>query len=165
VPAPGMWFANLKSDSLLVIKDLGDVSFAGLLVAGEVNSLPADACQWSDTESVPGPSVDDFASALSEVSGLESSTPADVTVDGYRGKHIQMKVPDEVNLDACDNGEYHGINGWYNFAPGQTYDVWVLDVDGTRTVFMTVYDPNTPDATVDELMQLADSLEIEPLGR
>lgn len=156
------WVANPKSDAIVLQKDLGDVSFAAMLIFGGADDLSTDACQWGGTRSVPGPTVEDFVAALDAVAGFESSDPVDVTVDGYHGKRIQLKVPDDTNMSDCQNGEYHGIEGWYNFSPGQTHDVWVLDLDGTRSIFFTVYDANTPAAAQDELTQVGDSLEIQP---
>jgi hypothetical protein len=136
----------------------------GLFGFGIETDLATDACQWQTTASVPGPTVDDFATALAAMNGFDTSGPTDVTVDGYQGKRVVMTVPEDVNLDACDDGEYHGVGGRYTHNPGTVDDVRVLDLDGTRHVFITTYATGTTAETLAQLDQIVASLQIDPVG-
>ncbi len=51
---------------------------------------------------IPGPTVDDLASALAALDGFESSPPADVAIRGYQGKRLRLTVPDD--LDPAEPG-------------------------------------------------------------
>ena len=54
-----------------------------------------------------GPTVDDLATALSQLAPFEvTAPPTDVTLFGYPGKHLELTVPDRGFAD-CGNGELH----------------------------------------------------------
>jgi hypothetical protein len=46
--------------------------------------------------------------------------------------------------------------------PGQTEEFWILDVEGTRLVFVSFDTPQSPDADVAERNAIFDSIRIEP---
>ena len=67
----------------------------------------ADPCQWSASRRVvPGPTVDDFATALTTLDTWHASEPTE-TVVGGQGKRVQLTVPADTNFAACVNGEFH----------------------------------------------------------
>ena len=122
------------------------------------------ACESSGTEFDPGPSVDELANALATLEDFEVTSPADVTVGGYEGKRLAVTVPMDVDVrtSTCDEGEYSlSVGRWFQ-APGQTDDMRIVDVDGTRQVIATSSTPATSPDVKAQLEAMIDSLEIEP---
>jgi hypothetical protein len=133
--------------------------------AGEVNSLYEDPCQSMGTDFDPGPSVEELADALGSLEGFESTVPTDVTVGDYTGKRIAITVPMDVdvNSSACNEGNYSlSAERWYQ-APGQTDDMWILDMDGARQITVTSHTPATPPDVAQQLEDIFDSLVIRPI--
>ena len=88
-----------------------------------------------------------------------------MTVGGHQGKRLQLIVPADVNFADCQDGQYRSFDGrWYQ-VPGQVDDIRVVDLDGSRRLIRTTYDPGTSAAVRTELEQLVDSMEIEPIAR
>ena len=132
--------------------------------AEDVESLYRRACESSGTEFDPGPSVDDLANALASLEDFESTAPADVTVSGYDGKRVALTVPMDVDVNspACDKQNYTLSTGrWYQ-APGQTDDMYILDVDGERHLVVVSNSPGTPTDVNAQLDAMMESLDIEP---
>jgi hypothetical protein len=166
---------------------LGTVKFGGgghaMLTVAAIDNLVREACTGhSPADPAVGPTVDDLAIALSQLAPFEvTSPPTDVTVRGYRGTHVQLTVPDIPIVNARGGRNFEGCQGgqlqsWfspihdggsaaffgYNAEPGRTEDYWILDVDGTRLVLITMSSPASPAADVDELEAIFDSIRIEP---
>jgi hypothetical protein len=100
-----------------------------------------------------GPTIDDLASALANLPGVDATAARDVTIDGFDGKQIEFTVPD------YDAGDCNGIFGFcaygeeiwcesllrdkdfpsdvsYQPLPNQHLKIWILDVDGIRHIIM-----------------------------
>jgi hypothetical protein len=147
-----------------------------------VTNLVQHGCRdhsWADPP--VGPSVDDLATALADLAPFRvTSPPKDVTVYGYRGKHLELTVPDlpveEVGDDrrftGCEEGKlkswvaaidtesgdaYYGYTG-----PGYTEEFWILDVDGTRLMIVAERSPGSPRKDLAEQRAILDSIRIEP---
>jgi len=148
-----------------------------------VSNLVTDGCRdhsWADPP--VGPSVDHLASALADLAPFRvTSPPEDVTVGGYRGKHLELTVPDLPVKGAGDDRRFSGcvdgnLKSWvaavdtepgdafygYNAEPGRAEEFWILDVDGTRLVIETNRSPASPRKDVAELRAILDSIQIEP---
>ena len=140
--------------------------FAALAFWGTPSHMWAEPCDWGGTEPLtPGPTVDDFVTALSAQSGWETSEPTDVTVDGYDGKRLQLQIPDDVNFAECGSREYRSYEGRYYQGPGQVDDLWILDLDGARHVLVKSYFPTTPTEWQSDIDQMVASIEIQPLTK
>jgi hypothetical protein len=142
-----------------------------------VTNVTTDAClDHQPADPAVGPTVDDLATALSELSPFElTAPPSDVTILGYQGKHLQVAVPDgpfitcqgewqlaswiSPLLGPPTDGAYHGYNGP---EPGLTEDFWILDVDGTRLVLEYNTSPDAPAEAVAERQAIFDSIQIQP---
>jgi hypothetical protein len=148
-----------------------------------VKNLVRHGCRdhsWADPPI--GPSVDDLAAALADLAPFRvTSPPKEVTIHGYRGKHLQLTVPDlavegegdDRYFARCNDGN---LKSWvgavdtaigdafygYNAEPGRTEDFWILDVDGTRLVIEANWSPASPRKDVAEMRALLDSIRIEP---
>jgi hypothetical protein len=166
---------------------IGAVKFAGDGHVGvsitTVSNLVSDGCRdhsWADPP--VGPSVDDLAAALADLAPFKvTSPPRDVTIYGYRGKHLELTVPDlpvegqgdDRRFTGCQEGN---LKSWvgavdtepgdafygYNAEPGRTEDFWILDIEGTRLMIEANWSPDSPRKDVAEMRGLLDSIRIEP---
>jgi hypothetical protein len=176
VPAEGwsMWIGAAKS------ADDGHV----MVSITTVTNLVRHGCRdhsWADPP--VGPSVDDLATALSNLAPFRvTSPPKDVTIYGYRGKHLELTVPDlpvegqgddrsfaqcvggnlkswVAAIDAAEEGDaFYG----YNAEPGRTEEFWILDVEGTRLMIEANWSPDSPRKDVSEMRAILDTIQIEP---
>ena len=186
---PGTYFIYPDGDPSTPVRVLYDVAEEGWqpwLGAARINDGPhtnltittvtnvvADACRNHSPADPPvGPSVDDLATALSELAPFEvTAPPSEVTLFGYEGTHLQLTIPDGPFTECEDEqqfhswvapllgGAYHGYNGP---EPGLTEDFWILDVDGTRLVIETNTSPDASPEALAELQAIFDSIRIEP---
>ena len=132
----------------------------GICFPEVVGGLYSDPCHPAAQADIPiGPSVDDLATALTEQTAYESTDPADVTLGGYSGKRVDLQLPTDVA--AC--GEFYPWNGSiYAQGPDNRWNVWILDVDGTRFVIVSTYFPGTSEKDLAEQQAIVDSMRIEP---
>ncbi len=109
-----------------------------------------------------GPTVDDLATALGSVPGLQASAPTDVTLAGFAGKRIDLSV---IGAEGpCPGADTALLRGTVDApAPGVGDDhrLWILDVDGTRLVMTQVARAAATAADRTELQAIVDSIEIE----
>ena len=200
--APGTYFIDADAEPstpLRVVYDvpatgwakwIGGVKFAddpgsgpeprhvGVSITTVVNTV-RDGCRdhaWADPPI--GPSVDDLANALVNLAPFEVTTlPADVTVDGYSGKHLELTVPDlpvDVQgfsdcvdghlkswvspMDTAEDGDaFYGYTG-----PGHVEEYWILDVDGTRLMIEAGRSAGSSAGDISEMRAIVDSIRIEP---
>jgi hypothetical protein len=144
-----------------------------------VTNLVRQGCNDQSWDDPPiGPSVDDLATALADLDPFEvTSPPADVTVYGYSGKHLEWTVPDlpvgpegftectrgilkswVAFIDTSEPGDaFYGYTG-----PGYTEEFWILDVEGTRLMIAAERSPGSPSEDLTELRAILDSVHIEP---
>ena len=121
------------------------------IVKIQVIDNPEDLC--SDTIKPPlGPSFDDLVTYLAGLPTIEISESADVTVDGFRGKHLQYTtgaVP-EADVD-CAFAEIS--IGYYD-------NVWILDVDGVHLLIASSAYGDGPEGA-EEIRQMVESIHFE----
>jgi len=187
---PGTYFIDPDSDPSTPLRVVYEVPegwsqwFGAIKFAGDghvainittVVNLVRHGCRdhsWADPP--VGPSVDDLAVALADLAPFRvTSAPKNVTMDGYRGKHLELTAPDLHDFSRCvdgnlsswvapidvaegEGGAFHG----YNAEPVEEF--WILDVDGTRLVIETTYSPATHPEDVAEMRAILDSIRIEP---
>ena len=138
-----------------------------------VVNLVTDGCADHLAADPPvGPSVDDLATALSELEPFEVTTPPeDVTIYGYSGKHLEWTVPD-MAFDRCDAGDVRSWiapidtaepgDAFYGYTgPGYTEEFWILDVEGTRLMIAAERSPGSPPEDLAEQRAILDSIRIE----
>ena len=172
VPAPG-WAAFIGT-----FKDVGegqDSQRVSVLIA-DIKNVTVHACENQISARPPvGPSVEDLASALALLPPFEvSSAPEAVTVNGYSGMHLQLRVPFDQPFgegDAFVGCVNSALASWiapplsfafYGYtAPGETEDFWILDVDGTRVVIAAIATANASDELIAERQAILDSIVIE----
>lgn len=175
VPVEGwsMWIgANKFSDDGHVAVSITTVT--NLVRHGCRDHLPADP--------LVGPSVDDLATALADLAPFRvTSPPTDITIYGYRGKHLELTVPDLLIEGRGDDRRFTGCVGdqlkswidplsqaevgdaFYGYTgPGYTEEFWILDVEGTRLVIAAERSPGSPRKDLAEQRAILDSIQIEP---
>lgn len=150
-----------------------DGGHVGVSITTVVN-LVTDGCRDHLAAEPPvGPTVDDLATALSELKPFEVTTPpSDVTVYGYRGKHLELTVPD-MAFDRCDAGDLRSWiapmdaaeagDAFYGYTgPGYREEFWILDVEGTRLMIAAERSPGSPSEDLAELQDILGSIRVEP---
>ena len=151
-----------------------------------VTNLVTHGCTDHSWQDPPvGPSVDDLATALADLAPFRvTSPPEDVTIYGYRGKHLELTVPDlevvgtqdDRRFTDCTDGNLMswvapidvqegegGAFGAYNDTPpGDTEEFWILDVEGTRLMIVAHRSAGARREDLPELRAILDSIRIEP---
>jgi len=111
------------------------IFFVSEAPAGETE-LPQHPCD--DPTGVPvGPSPKALASGLRSQPVLEVTKPDPVTVDGYDGLYVEVRIPDTVDADSCIGHTValvtSGSDEW-GWQEGFVGHWWILDVAGDRLV-------------------------------
>jgi hypothetical protein len=177
-----------NDDGLDAPETVGVVLIAWSWPAGTGFNVYGDRCHWSTTiPDTPATTPDEIAAALAEASlteaddqgGSDAMTPVEVTVGGYAGKavmlrvpmsyHQQPDVPREEEFADCDENEFvfYGTDLADRAiernaqGPGQIDELWILDVNGSIVILDAAYSPATPADVVDELRTLAESATFE----
>ena len=151
----------------------GSVAYAdnsggrGVFFDGIAN-IYADGCQWVLLDPPVGPTVDDLVAAWANLPDLNATAAVDVTVDGYTGKQFELvpaynkgECKEKVgfgpvyalwDMPGLSNEDAPGFFAWF---PDPHFQIWVLDVDGTRLVIAANTPPNTSPqnrAALDEVL-------------
>lgn len=125
-----------------------------------------DPCRWSTSKpKTPVSTVDEMEAALTAQKSRNASAPVDITRDGYSGKLVTLRVPDDIVLSTCDQGYFGSWNDGvettpsrYHQGPGQIDEVLILDVNGKLMVFDAAYYEGTPAADLAELRAILESM-------
>ena len=125
-----------------------------------VDNLYVDPCAADPRlrEPAVGPTVDDLATALGNVPGLQATAPSDVTVAGFTGKRMDLTAS-----ETWCGGEpkMWETSGGVDSPGGGPMRLWILDVDGTRLVLGVPHNGAAP-AGLAEVQAIVDSIQIEP---
>jgi len=167
---PSGWVGKVGGLYAAYLDKASDDGNGGAAIAFSLSqSIYADPCNdrgFLDPQ--PGPTVDDLASALAGLPGLAVTTPTEVTVDGYRGKHLTLTAPD--TFDGCTLSR-DGYRVWqlpvgaiFSFTPGQRMALRIVDVNGQRLVVSADTFPATTAQELAEVQEILDSIRIENLN-
>jgi hypothetical protein len=170
ITVPAGWEGKVGGPYAAFLDKEGDGGNGGAAIAFTLSqSVYADPCNDQGfLDPQPGPSVDDLASALSNLPSFDVTTPTEVTVDGYRGKQLTLTAPD--NFDGCtfSSGEYRvwelPLGRIFRIPPGQRMALWILDVDGERLVVSVETFQATTTQELSEVQEILDSIRIESLS-
>jgi hypothetical protein len=84
-----------------------------------------------------GPTVDDLAQAIVANPAWMATAPTDIEIDGHPGQLVQLTIPVDAPLTGAEEFylfvDASGGQVW-GMVPGQTFDLYILDVDGVRLV-------------------------------
>jgi hypothetical protein len=135
------------------------------LMYWEITNTFVDPCtNHTLVDPAPGADVDSLIDALASMPGTEAGPPTDVTIDGYRGKYVEVTVTTDINNCGTDGF-------WLWMSPGDSHYVqdtnemdriYVLDVDSDRLTFAARFSPRTTPADRAELEAIIASIDIEP---
>lgn len=168
IPAPG--WSGENGAGIIDRDDWDPPSGAGIITFVETGYFVyGDPCQWSMTRPVsPATTVDGLVAALSAQASRDAAPPIDIVLDGYSGKSITLRVPEDADFAACDRGKFASWGvptesaARYHQAPGQIDRLWVVDVEGYLVVIDTTYYPGTPQSVIDELEAIVESARFGP---
>lgn len=104
-----------------------------------------------------GPTVDDFVQAVVDNPKLDVTAPVDVEVGSHDARFFTLTGP--ADLSGCDDWRPWDP-GFYAQGPRNRWDVWAVDVDGTRVVVVAQYFPGTPEQVVTDLREMAASVDL-----
>jgi len=163
VPDPGWASYPVHDWNTDIIYDYSavGVSFAGLI--DPTTRVYERACQWSGTESTPGPSALDFANALTGLPGFTTTSPNPVQIGDRWAEQVQLTVPTGIDARTCELGQYRSWDGRFYYRGGQTDDVRIVDLEGgDRHLMFATYFPETSDAVKSQASQILQSVTITP---
>lgn len=108
------------------------------------NHVPRDACKWQGSLVEVKPSAKAFVDAMMAQTSTASTPPVEVKVGDYSGVEFDHSVEGDVDIKACDNGqfcvhsEYSNLcTRWYSSAAErETYRV--VNLNGQRAMFWVV---------------------------
>lgn len=106
--------------------------------------VPTDACKWQGALVEVNPSANAFVDAMTAQTSTASTPPVEVVVGDYSGVEFDHSVEGDVDIKACDNGqfcvhsEYSNLcTRWYSStAERETYRV--VHLNGQRAMFWVV---------------------------
>ncbi len=140
-------------------------------------TINSDPCHWDKDGSgrAPqegdievGPTVDDLTEALA-AAPYESTTPVAATLGGYSGKRLALQlVPGPSGCDSYDGAgnQYFVFGGrdgaQYAQGDANTWQVTVVDVEGTRLIAVLISYAETSSAHLSAAQGILDSVVITP---
>ena len=121
----------------------------------------------------PGPGVDELLEALASQPGITAGPITDVTVDGYKGKSVELTVATDIAACRSDIGDdplsgfwlWALSNGDRRYVQSSTEmdRIYALDIDDARFTFALRIPPGTTPADLAELDGIVESMVIEPI--
>ena len=149
------------------------VGGAGEVMFGDwqITDVYPDVCHWVNANLVhAGTSTAQLVSVLSSQKGWTGPSASNVTVAGLPGKRLERTVPAHLDVATCTDGIVRawpdpGPNldgGYCCFPAGSINDLWIVDADGKRIVFIARHQPGSSAADLAELQAIVDSVTIAP---
>ena len=132
-----------------------------------VDRLFAEPCGADDTIEV-GRTADDLVAALLALPGPQAGAPMDITIGGRSGTRLDLTVPADLDVEACDPPI--GLQIWLDKSGTKylvighelTSRVYTVDVDGGRFVLVAHPHPTAAPADITELEAIIESIRFEP---
>jgi hypothetical protein len=106
-----------------------------------------------------GPSVDDLATAITTIPGIEAKEPTDTTVGGLPAKVVEFAINDDIDC-APTRFMLYGPKSAYPNSTDSTIKDWIFEVDGDRTGIHADVVGDDP-ALWAEIQQIIDSIQFE----
>ena len=158
IPAQG-WQKNVIPNAIWTENSGGRVTF------DVVENLYVDPCDPTDLrDPAIGPTVDDLATTLANLPGIEATGPTDASLGGYAGKLVEISIP--ASEEPCAGA---GASLWPIAAIAEPAPLdagrsrfWIVDVEGTRLVVGAVERDNLATVLRNELQEIVDSIVLTP---
>jgi hypothetical protein len=147
VAVPAGWSA---SGDWVVIGPRGNDAPDGMAIRFyTIPNLAANPLSHSEGNLDPpvGQAVDDMVQAIVAHPGWTANEPIDISIDGHSGQLVSITIPIDAEVPADGFFFYAepGGGGIWGFAPGQTFDWYIVDVDGERLIIDSFHYPGTSD--------------------
>lgn len=104
-----------------------------------------------------GPTVDDFANAMTTIPGTDAVGPTDTTVGGLPAKLVTLTFHEDIPC-APTHFWLYGEDSAYPNNLGSVMSAWIVEVDGTRYVMQAHYGASDAEAQQD-IQRIMDSIE------
>jgi hypothetical protein len=149
------------------------------IVFFSANGVYSDPCHWdvagTGDAGTPGdvkigPTVDDLVAALRANTFYTSTAAKPVTIDGYAGQEVELQLPNR-SYTKCDKDDPNDAGGHefvfsgpglYAQGPGNRWDVYALDVDGSRLIATILSYAKTPKSDLDLARNVIQTMDINP---
>jgi len=166
VQVPAGWEGKVGGPNAAFLDRLPEGSGGAGISLTLSQSIYADPCHDRGLLSPqPGPSVDDLATALSKLPGFTSTTPTDVTIDGYSGKQLTLTAPADFSGCSLTPDGYRlwrlPLGGIQAFNEYQSTTLRILDVNGTRLIVSSDSWPTSDPAGRTETQAIVDSIQFQ----
>ena len=141
------------------------------------NGLYSDPCHWdvegtgrADVGDVEvGPTVDDLVAGLRANTFYTSTAATPVTIDDYAGQRLELQLPDD-DFTRCDAEAGDDVGhafvfsgpGLYAQGPANRWDLYILDVEGTRLISVILSYAGTPQGDLDLARSIIETMDIDP---
>lgn len=112
-----------------------------------------------------GPTAADLAAALVGDPAWAATQTADVTIDGRQAKHLQFAIPASSGLGSDGQFDMFGVAGnpnTWGFAPGQVFDLYMVDVGTERVVIDAYHYPGTSANDLAAQQAVIASIQLDP---
>jgi hypothetical protein len=109
-----------------------------------------------------GPTVDDLVGAIVAHPAWIASEPTDVAIDGNPAQLVQITIPADAEFTADDQFMLFVDSGGgqvWGWAPGQTFDLYIAEVDGQRLVIDAFHYPETTEDDLAAQREVVDSVQ------
>jgi hypothetical protein len=111
-----------------------------------------------------GPTAANLADAIVGDPAWAATRAADITIGGQPARHVQFAVPATAGLGPDGQFDMFGAAGnadTYGFAPGQIFDVYIVDVAGERVVIDAFHFPGTSATDLAAQQAVINSIQFE----
>jgi hypothetical protein len=139
-----------------------DQGVDGLLWVWDLEEIYSHPCDASGTPQPVGPTVEDVAQALAVQPLRAGTAPEPVTIGGYEGFYVELRVPDDLDVTSCPTGRFNSWPGRWMQVGGQVSMVWVVDVDGQQITFEASYGPSADPANAAEMRAMVEGATFIP---
>lgn len=157
-----VWSDRVTEQVVPFIHNTPNPPDVGIIIV-RVENVYADACDIRAGMADPpiGDSVDDLVEALVAQAATVSTTPTDVEISGFSGKHLEYSFPGDD--ERCSRlARWPSDQGNREAIPLERDEIWILDVDGTRWVIDLFSFPSSTAADVAEARQIVEGMRIAP---
>lgn len=136
-----------------------------------VDEIFTDPCVGEGVPTPVGSSVEDLVTALLSQPGAVKDAPTAATLGGLPATKVGLTVPEGLDLSTCRLAQdgVEGLQIWYArpadkyfvLVPDMVADVYVLDVDGRRQVFLTHHRRSSSPGDLAELQDVLESVDLD----
>lgn len=128
-----------------------------------VQNIYDDPCAQLLYDPPVGPAVDDLAGSLADAPWATATRPVPVRLDGRAGRFVDLTLSDDLGCSPDTYFLWRDPAGRLRYpqGAGQRFRIWVLDVDGHRTLIEADWLPGASQADIGELADLVQSIRFE----